>query len=329
MNRQLDLEQIVTDWLSNEASASGSDRVLADALGRVSTVRQERRRPTWLRQPIGPAGKLAMVTGAAAIVVITAGSLYVLDAGRGIQGGDGAVPTPPPSATDSPRPTPTMLPSAGYSEIPPGDRQSLAVDGVPLSFSVPSEGWFPGIQRDAFGLSLRADTLYIAKNTAGGQRAEAVVFWTTWPGGVNTGPCHSLLGQPIGLSAADLVAVMATAPGVDVVTGPSDVTLGGHEAKHVVLTVREHLGCDPGYFFTWPDECSGDCWIVTQVGDRIEVWVVVVDGRRLVIEGETTRQGVWVVDPDGTRRFIEETTDYTDEELQREVQQIVESIRFE
>ena len=92
------------------------------------------------------------------------------------------------------------------------------------------------------------------------------------------------------------------------------------------LTVREDLGCDPGYFFTWPDECLGTCWIKTGVGDTIGVWVVEVDGRRLVIEGETTRQGVWV---SSETSFVEETTDLTDAELEQEVQQIVESIRFE
>ena len=110
------------------------------------------------------------------------------------------------------------------------------------------------------------------------------------------------------------------------VTGPTDVTLGGHDGKHVSLTVSEDLGCDPGYFFTWPDECWGTCWIKTGVGDTIGVWVVEVDGRRIVIEGETTRQGVWDVKQGN---FVEETTDLTDAELEQEVQQIVEFIRFE
>jgi hypothetical protein len=314
MSLQLDLEQIVADWLQNEASASGSDRVLAAALGRVSTVRQERRQPAWLRMPMGPTLKIGMV--AATAVVIAIASFGLLTRSRDIGPGLIVGSTPTPSST------PRTYPPAG--EIPPGHRQSLTVVGVPLSFSVPSGGWWPGIQRKASDHSL-----YIAKDTAGGQRAEAVIFWTAWPGGVNTGPCHILLSQPIGSSAADLAEVVARAPGVDLVTGPSDVSLGGHEAKHLILTVREHLGCDPGYFFSWPDECEGTCWIGTQVGDRIEVWVVEVDGRRLVIEAETTRQGVYVLDRGGTRRFIEETTEYSDEELQRELQQIVESIRFE
>ena len=44
-----------------------------------------------------------------------------------------------------------------------------------------------------------------------------------------------------------------------------------------------------------------------------------------MIEGETTRQGVW----DYAEPFVEETTELSDAELEQEVQQIVESIRFE
>ena len=312
MNPPLDLELVVSDWLRNEASASGSDSVLAATLGRVSTVRQERRRPAWLPIPMSRRLKVAMV--AASAVVFGVASVGLLTRGSDIGPGLIVGSTPTPSST------PPTYPPAG--EIPPGQSQSLTVDGVPLSFSVPNGGWAPGIQRKAFGVSLRADTLYIAKGTAGGQRAEAVVFWTTYPGGVNTGPCHNLLSQPI---AADLASAMATAPGTDLVTGPSNVTLGEHEAKHLVLTIREDLGCDPGYFFTWPDECWGTCWIKTGVGDRIGVWVVEVDGKRLVIETETTRQGVWV----SPSHFVEETTELSDAELEQEVQQIVELIRFE
>jgi hypothetical protein len=288
-------------------------------MGRVATVRQERRRATWLRRRVRPSGTIAFVAGTAAVVVIVAASLDVLVARRGIHGGT-VVPTPIPAS-------PT-LPAATYPPgfyLPPEQRQSLTVDGVPLSFSVPTEGWAPGIQRKEFDGTFSPRSLYIAKSTAGGQRAEAVVFWTAYPGSVNTGPCHILLSQPIPSSAAGLAAVMAKAPGIELVRGPSTVTLGGREAIHLVLTVREDLGCDPGYFFTWPDECWGDCWIRTDPRDMIGVWVVEVEGTRLVIEAETTRQGVWA----GPSYFIEEKTELSDAELWQEVRQIVESIRFE
>ena len=273
MNQPLDLEHVVTGWLREEASSSGSDRVLAAALTRVSTVGQERRRPTWLHMPMSPRLKSAILAAATVVVVVAVASFGVLNLNRDIQGVSPVV-SPQPSATapSSPAPTPSAAVYPPEGEIPPGVRQSLAVEGVPFSFTVPSEGWSP-----AFNGKRSDGDLYVAKGTAGGQHAEAVVFWTTFPGGINTSPCHNLMSDPI---TADLAAVMATAPGTDLVTGPTDVTLGGHDAKHLSLTVREDLGCDPGYFFTWPDECWGSCWIETGVGDTIGVWVVEVDGRR-------------------------------------------------
>ena len=92
-------------------------------------------------------------------------------------------------------------------------------------------------------------------------------------------------------------------------TGPSDVTIGGRAAKHVVLAVRENVGCDPGFFYTWQDVEEGALWPMTSVGDTIRVWIVDMDGTRLFIEAETTQQAVGG--------------------LAEEVQQIVESIRFE
>ena len=109
----------------------------------------------------------------------------------------------------------------------------------------------------------------------GPQGAEAIVFWTVFPDADNALPCTRLLHPPVGPSAADLAAAVATAPGTELVTGPSDVTVGGRAAKRVAL----------------------------------RVWIVDVDGTRLFIEAETTKQA----GPD----------------LEREIQQIVGSIRFD
>jgi hypothetical protein len=225
------------------------------------------------------------------------------------------------ASVPSPSPTPTAAVYPSGFQIPPADRQSLTVDGVPLSFSVPTEGWMPGIQLKKPDGTMPARSLYLGKSIVRGQAAEAVVFWTAFPDGINTDACAKLLGSDIGPSAVDLAAAMTTAPGTDLVTGPSDVTLGGREAKHVVLTVRERLGCDPGFFFSWPDECWGACWTSTQVGDEIGVWVVDVDGTRLVIETETSSRPDPALKPE-VQQLLESA-------LVLEVRQIVESIRFE
>ena len=97
--------------------------------------------------------------------------------------------------------------------------------------------------------------------------------------------------------------------GTELVTGPSDVSVGGRSAKHVVLTVREDVGCDPGYFYTWKDIFGGALWPKTNVGYTIRVWIVDVDGTLLFIAGETNTDA-------GSG-------------LEQEIQQIVDSIRFD
>ena len=201
-----------------------------------------------------------------------------------------------------------LAPGGEQSErAPQGER--LSPIALPPRPSVPTSGWAAGpTERLPDASGFRDGSLYISKSTVGPQSAEAVVFWTSFPDGDYADPCANLLSPPVGSSAADLAAAVATAPGTELVTGPSDVTVGGHPAKHVVLTVREDVGCDPGFFYTWHSECLGPCWMETNVGNTIRVWIVDVDGTRLFIEAETTGQG---------------------SDLEQELQQIVESIRFE
>jgi hypothetical protein len=211
--------------------------------------------------------------------------------------------------------TPAILGDAGGAEsagpVPtaPTDRLSRTVDSVVLTFRVPAPGWARGpIERPPDG-PFREGSLLISKSTVGPQGAEAIVFWTSFPDGDDADPCANLLSPPVGPSAADLVAAVATAPGTELVTGPSDVTVDGRPAKHVVLTVREDLGCDPGFFYTWHYDTLGPFWPGTNVGDTIRVWIVDVDGVRLFIEAETIKEA--------------------GSDLEREIKQIVESIRFD
>jgi len=142
----------------------------------------------------------------------------------------------------------------------------------------------------------------------GPQGAEAVIFWTSFPDGVHADPCDNLLSPTLGPSAAELAAAVARAPGTKLVEGPSNVTVGRRPAKHVVLTVRRDLGCDAGFFYAFNGGTAGAMWPGTDVGDTIRVWIVDVGGTRLFIEAETTTQA--------------------DAELEKEIRQIVGSIRF-
>jgi hypothetical protein len=173
----------------------------------------------------------------------------------------------------------------------------LNVGGVPFSFRVRSSGW------ESFG------DISINKSIVGPQGAEAIVFWTSFPDGDIADPCFDVLGPRAGRSTDDLAAAVAAAPGTELVTAPSDVTVGGLPADRVVVIVREHAGCAPGYFFRWEDVEAGAFWTRSGAGSTIRVWIVDVGGTFIVVEAATSEQA--------------------DADLVDEVHRIVRSIRFE
>jgi len=193
--------------------------------------------------------------------------------------------------------------SRGYAtELTGSGRTWRAVEGVRFSLQVPP--------RDALvGGWERFGRISINKSESGPQGAEGMIFWTSFPDGQYADPCANLLSPAVGPSAAHLSAAVATAPGTELVAEPSDVTVGGRAAKHVVLTVRESVGCDPGFFYTWQDLKGGALFPRTTAGDTIRVWIIEVDGTRLFIEAVTTEEASL--------------------DLEQEIQQIIDSIRFD
>jgi hypothetical protein len=129
------------------------------------------------------------------------------------------------------------------------------------------------------------------------------------PTGVFADPCASVPAPPIGPSAADLAAAVATVPGTDLVSGPSDVTVGGYAATHVVLTVREDVGCDAMSFYLWYAPTEGLARYATELGSTIMVWIIDVNGTLVWIDGETNKGA--------------------GPEPGQAIQQIVDSIRFD
>ena len=171
-----------------------------------------------------------------------------------------------------------------------------------MSVGVGGVGW------QSFGSSYPN---YITRDSRGSDGAEALIHWTNVDGGgpILGEPCHYLRTQRAGPSAADLAAVVAAAPGTDLIRGPSEATLGGLAAQHVTLTVRDDLGCDPGFFFTYPTVYGGASWRETVPGDTIRVWIIDVAGDLLFITGETHANA--------------------SAGLEKDVDEIIQSIRFE
>jgi hypothetical protein len=94
--------------------------------------------------------------------------------------------------------------------------------------------------------------------------------------------------------------------------------VGGRAAKHVVVIVRNDVGCDPGFFYNWKAQTGGALWVRTELGDTIRMWIVEVDGTLLFIAGETHRDV----------RPGEALTEAGQARIEEEIQQIVDSIRF-
>jgi hypothetical protein len=93
--------------------------------------------------------------------------------------------------------------------------------------------------------------------------------------------------------------------------GPRDATL---------LRVRRDLGCDPGYFFTWPhSQCWGACLLRTDAGDTIRIWIVDVRPTRLFIEAATKERHAVKKEPVASAEL---------KKVEQEITRIIGSIRF-
>jgi hypothetical protein len=211
----------------------------------------------------------------------------------------GPAPTETPAGDASANPTFSSSPTpggVGLVQRPRVGRNALTVDGLPMSFTVRRHGW------EHFG------DISINKSIVGPQGAEAMIFWTSFPDGEHADPCARLSSQPVASSVDELGFAVSTAPGIELVSGPSNVLVDGRPAQHVVLAVLKDLGCDPGYFYTWHDRTRGALWPSTNVDDTIRVWIIAVRRTIVFIEAETTTQA--------------------SAQLEHEIEQIVRSIRF-
>lgn len=293
-----------------EHSRAGLRRIDAVAIAEAAVGRAEGRRrvvdtlhaPRWLTQLHGRDGSGRQVLAMTVVAVMAVAGIGLMSSMGGGPGASLPLPSAIGTARTSPSPTVTPPPSADPT-------LELTVDGLLFSVRLPDpklgHGW------ETFG------NLLVSKSITGPQGAEAVVFWAGFPDGIEADPC---INAPIDLwTTAEVADFIASAPGTSLVTAPQDVTVGGYPAKHVVVVVRGDDGCDPGFFYTWKAQTGGALWVKSLPGDTIRVWVVQVGSQLVFIAGETHRDTIPGV-PLTERAKIG---------LEQEIQQIVDSIRFE
>jgi hypothetical protein len=124
---------------------------------------------------------------------------------------------------------------------------------------------------------------------------QGISAWTV--GNVYAQPCRwrgTLLDPPIDSSVDDLVAGLASQRGRQA-SEATDVTLDGFTGKFMELTVPARIDladCHDGEFRTWVDPTGGPRYL--EPGQRDLLWIVDVDGSRLVIDAalgpQTTQQ---------------------------------------
>jgi hypothetical protein len=295
MSTDRDTTRIVRSWLEEGATAL-PDRVLDAVLDQVPATPQ--RRAWWpARRSAAMNNAYKFLIAAAAVVVIAVAGINLLPR-NGVVGGSG------PSASPSPTPSP-VLTSDGPLEAGTTyliNEQSRVLGPRWVVIAVPATGWSS------------TDNI-VNKNPPAGSGLPLAKLSTWTVGNLKADPCHwkaGALDPPVGPTVGDLAAALVVQVGPTVATS-TDVTLGGYRGKKIEYSAPSDLdltSCDEGLYSRWQPAGSNDWggWVAA-AGQRNAVYIIDVDGQRLVIDTFSL--------PDAS------TADLA------ELDQIIASIRFE
>ena len=272
MSTDLDTTRIVRSWLRTDEHER-ADRVLENVLALLDATPQ--RSAWWPARRFVDMNGLAKFAIAAAAVVAIAVIGYTLLPARDQGGVGGPAASPSPSVSPSPvaSPTAAAFPPAGALAM--GQRHSIMLEGRWLTFTVPTADW---VSNGSFGIDKAAGI---------GPGGAGFIFWVDTPVGIYREPCQQATAPAIGTSIPELAAAVGSVPGVEVVEGPRDVTVGGYAAKRVVITIPEDIGCPATKFHLWyaPGDDFGR--YATQVGMTIRTWIIDVEGTPVWFDAET------------------------------------------
>ena len=320
MTASRDPDRLIRAFL-DEGLTELPDRAYDAVRADIDRTRQRVVIGPWREPRMNNIAKLAIA--AAAVVAVAVVGINLMPSGGGTVGtgspSPSSRPSPSPSASPSPPPQPSPSP---WPSLPPEptpqagafpaegrlatERYTFSQSGIPFSLEVTTPDWISS------GVMVAPDGGTLTKNEATPQKVW-MLLWSI--DGVYADPCGQVPAPPVSPSAADLAAAVASIPGYDVVTPPTDVTVGGLPAKHVAVKLREDIGCSPSQFFMWYDNVrcgsAAPChrWANAPGRQINDVWIVEVDGKHIWIEAETF--------------------DTATAETVQEVQQMINSVQFE
>lgn len=269
-----EFERTARAWLDDGPNQI-SDRAVRSALDQIHVTRQ--------RRPWGPARRfssmgnpLRLVAGLAAVVLASVIGLSLLPGGS-FSGGFGG---PPPTPSPAPTPVPSSLTEGDLAPLPAGTYITDEPFLARVTFTIP-DGW-EGNMGGPYLVDL---------GPAGGTQPVSFGVFDT----VFADPCDYSKG-PIsprpGSSVDELANALAALPNVQA-TAPTDITIDGYHGKQVTLTAPASTAA-----CTLPPEGDMRLWeyplgatFGLMAGDRVRVWILDVDGQRLVIQStEATGQ---------------------------------------
>jgi hypothetical protein len=308
MTAQHDLERLITAFLA-DGPAEMSDRNCDAVRAAIDRTHQRTVVGPWRIATVPTFAKLA--AGMAAVIVFSFIGFNLLGggpfAGNGQFAGSASSPTPVPTpaetTTPAPSPTATRSPTTSLrpGELPGGNTILAAGDyafygtgdarTMRVGFTAPEgwlgRGWYIASPEDV------AD--------ATGQAAFAPWELDQATGSISavySDPCDATSSSAVGPAVADLVtALIAQQRRAGVQT--SDITVSGYTGVEVVSSFEDApAGC--GTMNLWSLE-SGQRRYVPEPGLTQVLWILDVDGSRLVLEGS------WYADtPPATRAQLDD-----------------------
>lgn len=261
MSTDRDTDRIVRSWLEDGATAL-PDRVLDAVLDDLPATPQ--RRPLWSARRF-PVMSTALRWGVAAVAVVALalfGFVYF--------GGDRGVGISPATPSVSPS---FSQPASGTSA--PASREFIVDEPFPLRITADVTSawqlWTP---------TVGADAVAIYEGSPDPPDGRVIVFAIVQ--NLLADPCNTAAGgmdPPVGPSVDDLAAAFAAQPNTDA-TDPVAVSIDGYDGLYLDYT---NIGGDaPCQTLTRWRSSMGDREAL--LNERDQVWILDVDGVRLVID---------------------------------------------